>query len=204
MHSRQYAGYQLLVKRTTTKRRAIPAGAVLLACALALASQPLGAQRPDTASAAVDTSGPKPELRPPLSPRRAFLYSLLVPGYAQSILGRTRAGTVEIAFETVALVMIRQSAADIKEARRNAVDSIPVAFVDANGVAKITYQRTPFPKSLIKSRRSHLEDWIAVLIANHLFSAADGYVASLLWDLPTEMALRATPHSAELALRVYW
>jgi hypothetical protein len=192
------------VNRTTTKPTATFARVVLLACALALASQALRAQRPDTASAAVDTTGPRPELRPPLSPRRAFLYSLIVPGYAQSILGRTRAGTVEIAFEAVALVMIRQSAADIREARRNAVDSIPVSFVDANGAPKITYERTPFPKSLIKSRRSHLEDWIAVLIANHLFSGADGYVASLLWDLPSEMALRATPHSAELALRVYW
>ena len=178
--------------------------AVSLACALLLGSQPLLGQRPDTVSTAIDTSGPKPELRPPLSPRRAFLYSLLVPGYAQSVLGRTRAGTVEIAFEAFALVMLRQSAADVREARRDVVDSIPVSFVDANGAAKITYERTPFPKSLLKSRRSHLEDWIAVLIANHLFSAADGYVASLLWDLPSEMALRATPHSAELAFRVYW
>jgi len=178
--------------------------ALCLACALLLASQSLLSQRPDTVSTAIDTSGPKPELRPPLSPRRAFLYSLLVPGYAQSVLNRTRAGTVEIAFEAFALVMLRQSAADVREARRNVVDSIPVSFVDANGAAKITYERTPFPKSLLKSRRSHLEDWIAVLIANHLFSAADGYVASLLWDLPTEMALGATPHSAEFALRVYW
>ena len=192
------------MKHTTLTLTSTLSRAVLLGCALVLGSQPLLAQRPDTASAAVDTAGPKPEARPPLSPRRAFLYSLLVPGYAQSVLGRSRAGTVELAFEAVALVMIRQSAADIREARRNAIDSIPVSFVDANGASRITFERTPFPKSLIKSRRSHLEDWIAVLIANHLFSAADGYVASLLWDLPSEMALRATPQSAELAFRVYW
>src|SRR5206468_11992548 len=107
-------------------------------------------------------------------------------------------------FEHVNLATNIQTTAYIRKARRNGIESIPNSFVDANGAAKITYERTPFPKSLIKSRRSHLEDWIAVLIANHLFSAADGYVASLLWDLPGEMALRASPHSAELALRVYW
>jgi len=31
-----------------------------------------------------------------------------------------------------------------------------------------------------------------------------GYVAALLWDLPSEVALRATPRSVELALRVSW
>jgi hypothetical protein len=178
--------------------------AVLLACALALASQPLLAQRPDSTAAAVDTTGPKPERQPPISPRRAFLYSLLLPGYAQSVLGRGRAGTLQLSFESVALVMIRISAADIREARRNVADSIPVSFVDANGAPNIRYERTPFPTSLVKSRRAHLEDWIAVLIANHLFAAADAYVAALLWDLPSEVALRATPRSAELAFRVYW
>jgi hypothetical protein len=171
---------------------------------MALSSQPLRAQRPDSATATVDTAGPKPERQPPISPRRAFLYSLLVPGYAQSVLGRNRAGTLEMSFEAVALVMLRQSAMDIREARRNVADSIPVSFVDGTGAPKIRYERTPFPTSLIKSRRAHLEDWIAVLIANHLFAAADGYVAALLWDLPSEVALRATPGSAQLALRVSW
>ena len=171
---------------------------------MALSSQPLRAQRPDTSAATIDTAGPKPERQPPISPRRAFLYSLLLPGYAQSVLGRGRAGTLQLSFEAVALVMLRQSAADIREARRNVADSIPVSFVDATGAPKIRYERTNFPTSLIKSRRAHLEDWIAVLIANHLFAAADGYVAALLWDLPSEVALRATPRSAGLALRVFW
>ena len=184
---------------------------VVLACAAALASQPLRAQqrppaRPpaDSAVTPVDTTGPKPERKPPISARRAFLYSLVLPGYAQSVLGRGRAGTLQLSFETVALVMLRQSEADVREARRNVADSIPVSFVDATGAAKTRYERTPFPTSLIKSRRAHVEDWIAVLIANHLFAAADGYVAALLWDLPLEVALRATPRSAELALRVSW
>lgn len=162
------------------------------------------APRRDTTTTAVDTVGPSPELRPPLSPRRAFLYSLILPGYAQSVLGRNRAGALEMAFEAVALTMIRISAADVREARRMVADSIPVSFVDDAGVPRIRYQRTPFPESLIRARRAHLEDWIAVLIGNHLFSAADAFVAANLWDLPAEVSVRASPGSAGVALSVPW
>ncbi len=189
--------------------------AIVCACALIAApgTQCLDAQvRPDTAAsraspdtmARVDTVGPRPELRPPLSPRRAFLYSLLLPGYSQSVLGRHRAGALQLAFEAASLIMIRQSASDVREARRMLADSIPVSFVGPAGQPLIRWERTPFSASLIRSRQSHLEDWIAVLIANHLFSAADGYVASLLWDLPTEIAVTPSSRSASFALRVRW
>jgi hypothetical protein len=187
-----------------TESRRSPARA-LIVVVLLLAGAPCVAQQPaDTARAAFDTTGPRQELRPPLSPRRAFLYSLLLPGYAQSVLGRPRAGTVQVAFEAAALVMIRISAADIREARRNLADSVPVSFVNADGQPSIRYERTPFSGALLRSRRSHFEDWIAVLAANHLFSAADAYVAALLWDLPAEVAVRATPTAANVSLRVRW
>lgn len=177
----------------------------LAASAVALSSASVLAQRPvDTSRVVADTAGPKPERQPPLSPRRAFAYSLFLPGYAQSVLGRGRAGTLLVAFESATLMMVRQSATNVREARRNAMDSVPVSFVDENGTPRVRYERTAFPRELIRSRRAHLEDWIAVLIANHLFAAADAYVAALLWDLPTEVSLRASPRSAELALRVSW
>lgn len=179
--------------------------ATYLLCAIGLGGSIAHAQqRVDTARVVVDTSGPRPERQPPLSPRRAFLYSLAVPGYSQSVLGRHRAGTLQLAFEAAAFIMIRQSAADVREARRAVADSVPVSFVNAAGLPDIRYERTVFPSSLIRSRESHLEDWIAVLLANHLFSAADAYVAALLWDLPAEVALRATPRAAGLAFRVRW
>ena len=184
------------------------------ACLLvAISVGSIGAQvRPDTTvrqpvpdtTRAVDTAGPRPELRPPLSPRRAFLYSLLLPGYSQSVLGRHRAGALQLAFEAAAIIMIRQSAADVSEARRMQADSITVSFVDASGRPQLRREPTPFTASLVRSRRSHLEDWIAVLLANHLFSAADGYVASLLWDLPAEVSVSATDRSTNLGFRVRW
>jgi hypothetical protein len=175
----------------------------LAACAVAVAFIPAAAQTPDTTSV-VDTAGPRPERKPPISPRRAFLSSLIVPGYAQSILGRGKTGTLLVGFEAVALVMIRESAADVRNARRFQADSVPVSFVDENGVPRVRYETTPFTSGLVRTRREHLEDWIAVLIANHLFAGIDAYVAALLWDLPTEIAVRGSPSSATLAFKVSW
>jgi len=164
----------------------------------------VAAPRPVAPAPAIDTMGPRPELRPPLSPKKAFLYSLLLPGYSQSVLGRNRAGALEMAFEAVALSMVRISAADVREARRFLADSVPVSYVNAAGALQTVYQRTIYTQALLRSRRAHLEDWIAVLVGNHLFSAADAFVAANLWDLPTEVSLRATPHGADLALSVPW
>ena len=174
-----------------------------MAFALAAAAPSLPAQQRDTARV-VDTAGPRPELKPPLSPRRAFLYSLAVPGYAQSVLGRHKAGALELAFEAVSLVMIRISAADVREARRTLADSIPISFVNDDGVPTIRYEPTPFTSGLLRSRRARLEDWIAVLLANHLFSAADAYVSALLWDLPAEVSIGAMPQRTVFGLRLGW
>lgn len=177
--------------------------AALGICALLIASYPLSAQqRPDTTAPSVDTSGPRPERKPPLSPRRAFLYSLIVPGYSQSILGRGKTGTLIVAFEAAALVMIRESAADLRDARRFLADSVPVSFVDADGNPSVRFEPRRFTAALARTREERFEDWIAVLVANHIFAAADAYVAALLWDLPIEVALRASPRAVGLALRL--
>jgi hypothetical protein len=177
---------------------------ILTAATCALVSASLHAQqRADTAKG-VDSVGPRPELAPPISPKRAFLYSLLLPGYSQSVLGRNRAGAVQIAFEAVAVTMLRISAADVREAQRSLSDSITVSYVDGAGQPATRTEPSPFTESLLRSRRSRLEDWIAVLLFNHLFSAADGYVAALLWDLPVEMSVQGGAGSAGMAFRLRW
>jgi hypothetical protein len=212
MHSRQCTGYTKNVDASNVIPNAVR-NLQLVICrfrvtvllgmtVLCVDNAPLAAQQRDTA--VVDTAGPRPELRPPLSPRRAFLYSLAVPGYAQSVLGRNKAGALELAFEAVSLVMIRISAADVREARRAVVDSIPVSFVNDEGVPTIRFEPTPFTSGLLRSRRARLEDWIAVLLANHLFSAADAYVSALLWDLPAEVSIGATPQRTTFGLRFGW
>ena len=177
---------------------------VMAICVVSVGAPVASAQVPVDTAARFDTAGPRPELQPPLSPRRAFLYSLLMPGYSQSVLGRHRAGALQLVFEAAAIVMIRQSAADVREARRNLADSVVVSFVNDQGEPDIRKVATPFSPGLLRSRRSHLEDWIAVLAANHLFSAADAYVAALLWDLPIEVQADARRGETRVGLRFGW
>lgn len=176
---------------------------LLLPAIVAGSSLGLGAQQPDT-TRDIDTVAVVAERKPPLSPPRAFLYSLAIPGYSQSVLGRHRAGALQVAFEAVAIVMVRMSAADLREARRNLADSVIVSFVDADGDPAIVKVRGPWTSELVRARRAHVEDWIAIWAANHLFSALDAFVAAHLWDLPAEVALTATPRSTGLALKLHW
>jgi hypothetical protein len=56
----------------------------------------------------------------------------------------------------------------------------------------------------VNTRRGHLEDWIAFIIANHLFAAADAYVAAHLWDLPSQISVDARPNGTVIAASLRW
>lgn len=171
---------------------------------LCLGAAPSGAQKADTTQrapviprAVTDTArkdtlaGPRPELRPPLSPGRSFAYSFLVPGYAQTVLGRPKASALFIALEAMCVTMLRQAQFDLRQARNAGTDSVVVSWWDpATGQAAPVRQASPYDKNLIRSRQAHVEDWVAVLVANHLFSGLDAYVAANLWDVPAELAVR--------------
>jgi hypothetical protein len=181
----------------------------MMACALALtpiAARSLLAQSVDSARTAarplsVDTTR-KPLPKPPLSPGRAFVYSLAVPGYAQAVLNRPTAGAIFMFTESIALVMLRESAAELRQARRFQTDSlIVIGFSDAG--TPIT-QPSAFTERLVNTRRGHLEDWIAFIIANHLFSGADAYVAAHLWDLPSQISVEPHAGGARVAARLSW
>ena len=171
-----------------------------------LSSSPAHAQRADSARAAVsrataDTTARK-RPKPPLSPRRAFLYSLALPGYSQSVLNRPTAGALFMLTESIALVMLRESSAGLRQARRFRTDSLVVIGYEPSGTP-IT-QVSAFNERLIDIRRGHVEDWIAFIVANHLFAAADAYVGAHLWDLPTPISVESRRDGAALAARVHW
>jgi len=164
---------------------------------------------PRAVNAAADTG-----LRAPLTPRRAFLYSLAVPGSAQTVLGRPRTAALFVTVEAIALTMARKSANDLREARRHARDSLVASFridpltgravVDSNGV--------PVPASFLPNaigirlgaRRTHLEDWIATLAFNHLLSGAEAFVSAHLWDLPAEVSMERRHHGTFIMARLRW
>jgi hypothetical protein len=161
----------------------------------------------EPARAQVDTVPVRPDpLASPITPKRAFLYSLIVPGSAQNKLGRHRVAVGIMAVEMMSLAMMRESAADLREARQQRGDSIVVSYVDANGTVLTTPQleRRIFADAEISSRKSHVEDWIALLVANHLFAAADAFVAASLWDVAARVGVGARPGRLVLTGRITW
>jgi hypothetical protein len=183
--------------------------ALVVACAvLGLAAEAPArlahAQRADSARAGAAPARDR-ALRPPLSPRRAFLTSLVAPGYAQSVLGRPNAAAFFILTEAIGLLMVRESAIELREARRLQDDSVALHFVDPlTGVPDTVYRPARYPEALVRARRAHLEDWIAALVANHLIAAADAFVAAHLWEVPVRVGLRRAAGGAVLAARYRW
>jgi hypothetical protein len=154
-------------------------------------------------------------LRPPVSPGRAFLTSLFVPGLGQSRLGRQLPGAIYAGVETMSIVMILKAQNDLRIARRHARASIVNEYrVDPTTGAPIRDEQgsfvpldtvpNRFDAERVDARRTQVEDWIAVLIFNHLFAGADAFVASLLWDLPARVGMRDLPRGFGLGLIVRW
>jgi hypothetical protein len=200
MHSRQLHSTPVYMNMLMPGRAL--AGAALIGAVLGLSASSVGAQvaRTDTVH-----QSPADSLKPPITPRRAFLYSFLMPGYAQSVLGRHKAATTFLLVEAIGVSMIRESAADAHEARRMSTDSIVVSWVDPQGNLQKTITPPPFSSREVKTRDAHVEDWVAVVVANHLLAGADAFVAAHLWDVPARLAVRVLPGGgASVAASLTW
>ena len=189
--------------------------AVALFCAVSLVPGVSQAQQRDSGRVGIraPTTQTQPTLRsdstprPPMTPRRAFLTSLLLPGYAQPVFGRDRAAMLFTIIEIGSIGMARKSALDLAEARALAHDSVVATYkIDPTTGKAVTDPKTGLPvpdtwiasrytPDRIKARRTHYEDWIAAIIFNHLFSGADAYVAANLWDFKTNIGAVSSARS---------
>jgi hypothetical protein len=101
--------------------------------------------------------------------------------------------------EAISIAMIRESGADVHEARRTVNDTVIVRYVDGQGVLVNTKNGDVAPprfnSAYVRTRQAHVEDWAALLVANHLFAGADAFVAAHLWDVPARLGLRILPRS---------
>jgi hypothetical protein len=142
--------------------------------------------------------------RPPISARRAFLYSLLVPGQGQTSLHRPKAAALFATVEIGTIAMIAKSKNDLRIARARVRDSVVTGFtVGTDG--DTTFTKVPDRLvARIRARRLHVEDWMATLLFNHLFSGADAFVAAQLWDLPGQVSFRPMPRGAAVTISVPW
>jgi hypothetical protein len=158
-------------------------------------------------------TGPPP-CRVPISPGSAFLRSLLVPGLAQMKLARPKAAGIFIAAEVGTVGMSIKSWNDLRKARNARKDTVVTEVVDQNGepvldpiTGEPTFTSEPRNPNLvgrIRARRTHLEDWIAAAVFNHLFAGADAYVAAHLADFNTNVQASYVPGRLRVMARVAW
>lgn len=189
----------------------------LIALALPVMST-ASAQSPDTSTTVLPSvpSLQTPEnTKPPISARRAFLTSLILPGYGQNRLDRPRAAMLFATLEVLSLGMASKAAHDLRDVKSIPMDSVVSTYKTdpVSGLVTLDSKRQPVPATWIKSRfdadrvkarRVHYEDWIAALVFNHLFAAADAYVAANLWDFHANVAATATPTSARISATIAW
>lgn len=198
-------------KTVVTARRAVrwvrlphALASAILAIALVLPAQPLAAQRSATAGVSIADTIPDSLKKPPIAPRRAMLLSLMLPGYAQSRLGRPTSSIIFATGEIIGLGMARKSALDLRAAKAARHDSVATGYSVDPTTGAVT--PTGFVKNRLAARlgarRTHYEDWIAALIFNHLISAADAYVAANLWDFKANVAVAPQERGATLAASV--
>ncbi len=151
----------------------------------------------------------RPLVRPPLSPRRALLYSLAMPGLGQVRLDRATTGAFFVAVEAAAFAMVAKSAFDLREAKTFRGDSLlvtsyPVDSLGAPVTPTTGDARNSFSSALVRARRVHLEDWLAVIAFNHLIAGAEAFVSANLWSVPAEVSVEPSRRGPVVAVRARW
>jgi hypothetical protein len=147
--------------------------------------QPLPAEVavPQEAPAVTERSGVAMDtVQTGISPRGAFLRSLVIPGWGQSSLGVPGRGSVYFALEAGSLWMVYKSNRKLQEARR------------AEQVMRETGEIEPTARTpLARDRRAQREDWITLSVFWLFVSGADAFVAAHLMDFEERIEVRPTP-----------
>ena len=128
--------------------------------------------RREGAAARVDTvqrreRGDSVRPRSPISPGGAFVRSLILPGWGQARLGRNVTGGMFLLFEGMAGAMVWKATWQLEWARTR--------------------------DKFVESHRQEREDWIVLLVFNHLMAGAEAYVSALLFDYPAALQARRLP-----------
>ena len=149
---------------------------------LAFAAAPLAAQNPPPAPAPAaqqpdtvrqDTVAQRPtrgdSVRPvpPVTPGGAFLRSVLIPGWGQARLGRNVTAGIFLLLEGVCATMVWKAQWQLDYARERG--------------------------KWVKSHTQEREDWIVLLVFNHLLAGAEAYVSANLFDFPAALKIRRLP-----------
>ncbi len=138
----------------------------VLLLALALVARGAVAQR--VVATASDTVVVPTDTVVRLRPISAAWRSLLIPGWGQAATGRAVPGALFVAWEGTTLYMMWKARSETK-------------YFDESGVPGEG------------GKRQEEEDWLVLLVFNHLFAAAEAFVSAHLQDFPEELKIRAVP-----------
>ena len=113
--------------------------------------------------------------RQPISPLGAFWRSFLIPGWGQARLNRKLTGGIFVAWEGVTLGMSLKTRQELDYLRRT-------------GSARA------------EGKRQEHEDWVVLLVFNHLFAGLEAYVSAHLADFPGDLRVEAVPGGVGAAM----
>jgi hypothetical protein len=143
---------------------------------------------PNQPRAQRDTSGrdtiPVPQFRfpPPTPPLLAMARSMLVPGWGQAVLHRRVTGGVLVFWEGLSLTMTLKASNELGYLRRTGADTLAVRL-----------------------KNQEVQDWVVVLVFNHLMAGAEAFVSAELWDFPLTLQARALPQNRlGVGPALYW
>jgi hypothetical protein len=131
-------------------------------------TQPQRSQQ-DSAQAADTIPVPPFRVPPPISPLGAFARSFIIPGWGQAVLGRRVTGAFFVFWEGLTLTMT----------------------VKASN--QLSYLESVGDTARISAKRQEIQDWLVLLVFNHLVAGAEAFVSSYLWDFPVELEERVLP-----------
>jgi hypothetical protein len=146
-------------------------GATASAASAQIPIPPVG-QRPagqDSARAADTVRVPPFRVQPPISPLGAFGRSLLVPGWGQAVLGRRVTGAFFVFWEGLTITMTLKAS------------------------HQLDYFQEVGTEEQIEAKKQEIQDWVVLLVFNHLLAGAEAFVSAYLWDFPVELEQRALP-----------
>ena len=127
---------------------------------------------------------------------------------------RPKAATIFLAAEAGGIGMALKSRHDLNLAKAAKLDTVFTPVLDnlgkpvidsASGKPKTTAAlRNPNLADRVKARRTHFEDWVAIVVFNHLFAGADAFVAANLQDFNTNVNVTSTDKGVQILAKVFW
>lgn len=156
----------------------LPIGAPLAAQDSVAIAPAVPVPAPDTTKSA--PSAPRPDSlvrRPHVSPLGALWRSFLIPGWGQARLGRNVTAAVFVTTEGICLGMTLKAEQERKWLR---------AMNDPRG----------------ESKAKEAQDWLVLLVFNHLISGLEAFAAAHLANFPGDLGLEVAPSPSGLHAEV--